>query len=49
MELTAKKNGTELLIALDGELNTLTAPKLKDLLARELPGMQSLTLGFFRL
>ena len=34
------------MVALDGELNTLTAPELNDLLARELPGMQSLTLDF---
>ena len=46
MNFTTKKEGTELYVTLDGELNTLTAPELKNLLEKELPGMTSLTLDF---
>ena len=46
MELKTEKNGTELTVALSGELNTLTAPELSALLDAELPGMQVLTLDF---
>ena len=46
MKLTTEKNGTELTIRLSGELNTLTAPELSDLLDKELNGMQALTLDF---
>ena len=46
LELKATKDGTTLTVTLDGELNTLTAPELNDLLEKELPGMKLLTLDF---
>lgn len=46
MKLTPKKNGTELIIQLSGELNTLTAPELSTLLNKELGGVKHLTLDF---
>ena len=44
MELTANKNGAELTIGVNGEINTVTAPELSALLEKELPGAQELTL-----
>ena len=44
MELAANKNGAELTVCVNGEINTMTAPELSDLLDRELPGVQVLTL-----
>ena len=46
MNLTTEKNGTNLIVHLSGELNTLTAPELSALLEKELLGMQTLTLDF---
>ena len=46
MTLTKEKNGNELTVRLSGELNTLTAPELSDLLKSELDGVQNLTLDF---
>lgn len=46
MELTANKNGSELTVGVDGEVNTITAPELSALLEKELPGVQELTLDF---
>lgn len=46
MNLTTEKNGTELIIHLSGELNTLTAPELNNLLSKELSGVKNLTLDF---
>ena len=46
MELTTEKNGSELTVRLNGELNTLTAPKLSTLLDAELGGVENLTLDF---
>ena len=46
MDLTTNKNGSELKIALSGELNTLTAPELSDLLDKELPGVTELEMDF---
>lgn len=46
MNLTTEKNGTDLTVCLSGELNTLTAPELSDLLDKELDGVQELTLDF---
>ena len=46
MTLTKEKNGNELTVRLSGELNTLTAPELSDLLKSELDGVQKLTLDF---
>ena len=46
MKLTAQKNGTELIVHLSGELNTMTAPELSALLDKELGGAEKLTLDF---
>ena len=46
MTLTKEKNANELTVRLSGELNTLTAPELSDLLKSELDGVQTLTLDF---
>lgn len=46
LKLKATKDGTTLTVTLDGELNTLTAPELNDLLEKELPEMKILTLDF---
>ena len=46
LELNATKDGAELTVTLAGELNTLTAPELNNLLEKELPGMKLLTLDF---
>ena len=46
MTLTTEKNGTQLTVHLNGELNTLTAPELTALLEKELGGVQALTLDF---
>ena len=46
MTLTTDKNGTQLTVHLNGELNTLTAPELSALLNKELGGVQALTLDF---
>jgi anti-sigma B factor antagonist len=46
MILTTEKNGTQLTVHLNGELNTLTAPELSALLTKELGGVQALTLDF---
>ena len=46
MKLTTEKNGAELAVFLNGEINTQTAPELSALLDKELPGIQALTLDF---
>ena len=46
MELNTEKNGSELIVRLSGELNTLTAPDLSKLLDKELDGVEKLTLDF---
>ena len=46
MKITSKKNGSNLTVRLNGELNTLTAPELSALLDRELDGVKTLTLDF---
>lgn len=46
MEMTTEKNGTEMTIRLDGELNVMTAPRLSDLLDKELNGVEDLTFDF---
>ena len=46
MTLTKEKNGTNLTVRLNGELNTLTAPELSALLTKELGGVKALTLDF---
>ena len=46
LELTTKREGTQLTVALNGELNTMTAPELKALLDAELPNTETLFLDF---
>ena len=46
MKLDYRKEGTELTVLLNGELNTLTAPELSALLETQLPGIMSLILDF---
>ena len=46
MKLTSKKNGNELTVQLSGEMNTMTAPELSALLAKELDGVKKLILDF---
>lgn len=46
MKLKTEKNGTELTVSLDGELNALTAPELAALLDAELNGIRLLRLDF---
>ena len=46
LKLMSKKEDAALIVTLEGELNTLTAPDLNNLLEKELPGIKSLTLDF---
>jgi anti-sigma B factor antagonist len=46
MTLTKEKNGSNLTVHLNGELNTMTAPELSALLNQELGGVKALTLDF---
>ena len=46
MKLSTEKNGTELTVLINGEINTNTAPELAAFLDGELPGVQALTLDF---
>ena len=46
LKLTSEKSGTDMTVYLSGEVNTLTAPELDELLKRELNGVQNLTLDF---
>lgn len=46
LELTSKWEGTSLLIALNGELNTLTAPEFKELIEENLPNTDRLSFDF---
>ncbi|MBP5773010.1 MAG: STAS domain-containing protein [Eubacterium sp.] len=46
MNLTTEKNGENLIVHVSGDLNTLTAPELSDLLSKELSGVKNLTLDF---
>ena len=49
MTITKKQNGTELEIALEGRLDTMTAPELEAELKRSLDGIESLTIDFSKL
>ena len=49
MRMISKRNGTELEIALEGRLDTMTAPEFEDELNRSLDGVESLTLDFSKL
>ena len=46
LELTSNREGKELTVSLNGEVNTLTAPKLKDLIDGQLPDTDVLVLDF---
>ena len=46
LKLTTKKEGTSITIALDGELNTQTAPQLNELLEKSVPETDNLHLDF---
>ena len=49
MTLNKKQNGTALEIALEGRLDTVTAPELEAELKKSLDGVDSLTLDFTNL
>ena len=49
MKITKNQNGGHLEIALEGRLDTLTAPELERELNRDLDGADSLTLDFSKL
>lgn len=46
LELKTQKEGNELTIFLKGEVNTGTAPQLKEILDAELPGLDAVTFDF---
>ncbi len=49
MTIEKKQNGTGLEIALEGRLDTMTAPELEAELKTSMPGADSLTLDFSKL
>ncbi|MBQ6961174.1 MAG: STAS domain-containing protein [Clostridia bacterium] len=49
MTITKHQNGTNLEIALEGRLDTTTAPELEAELNHSMPGAESLTLDFAKL
>ena len=49
MTITKEQNGTELKIALEGRLDTMTAPELEAELNQDLGNAESLTLDFSKL
>ena len=49
MNITKKQNGNTLEIALEGRLDTMTAPELELELKKSLDGIESLTLDFSKL
>ena len=49
MTIEKKMNGTELCIALEGRLDTMTAPELEAELGKSLGGAESLVLDFSKL
>ena len=49
MTITKNQNGTELEIALEGRLDTMTAPELEAELSADLDNVESLTLDFSKL
>lgn len=46
LELTTKRDGKELTVSLNGEVNTITAPRLKERIDAELPDTDVLILDF---
>ena len=49
MNITKNLNGTSLEIALEGRLDTVTAPELEDVVKRELDGVNALVMDFSKL
>ena len=49
MNITGNKNGTHLTIALEGRLDTTTAPELETALKKEMDSITALTLDFSKL
>ena len=49
MKINAEKNGNELNIALEGRLDTSTAPELEEKLSTELAGVAKLIFNFSKL
>ncbi len=49
MNISKKQNGTSLEIAVEGRLDTTTAPVLEEELSKSMPGAQSLVLDFANL
>ena len=49
MTITKTQNGTDLTLALEGRLDTMTAPELEAELGKSLEGADSLTLDFSKL
>ena len=49
MTINKSMNGTELVIALEGRLDTMTAPELEAELGKSLDGAESLVLDFSKL
>ena len=49
MNITKNLNGTTLEIALEGRLDTVTAPELEDVVKHELDGVNALTMNFSKL
>ena len=46
MNITMNKNGTELAVAIEGRLDTLTSPELEEQLEPALEGIEKLVLDF---
>ena len=49
MTITKTQNGTDLTLALEGRLDTITAPELEAELSADLDNVESLTLDFSKL
>ena len=49
MTITKTQNGTDLTLALEGRLDTITAPELEAELKKSLPGAETLCLDFTKL
>jgi anti-sigma B factor antagonist len=49
LNITTKREGENLLVRLDGQLDRLTAPQLYDTLTANLDGVKNLTLDFEKL
>ena len=49
MTITKNLNGTSLEIALEGRLDTVTAPELEDVVKHELDGVNALVMDFSKL